>query len=342
MYLALKANLEKPTGRQPFRIYDPSRCGDQNLYNQYESFFKFAIGNRRESWNDCVSDPFYLYFIEYNPEDDLAPTNEAYARRQTDGTNVIGIGNILFQQLYVKCRDAYSKFTQVVKLHRVDVDGAFTVPIDYYSFLLARHFLFYHELAHLMQGDAQEHVLAFENYILGGSIKYDERSHIRELDADLVGCNNAIDHVLRHFASLPKYLQTQKNGEDLVALAVIGVFFLFDLLSNGLQSKIFHRHGTHPHPAIRVRSILETMSEKFVQVQKWPPWRAFEITKRFLEMLSYVVPEKTYDRYVRMMVSNSAETQEYRSYLFRKMMSDESLAWKKIKDKAGEVPPIRF
>lgn len=102
MYLALKANLEKPTGRQPFRIYDPSRCGDQNLYNQYESFFKFAIGNRRESWNDCVSDPFYLYFIEYNPEDDLAPTNEAYARRQTDGTNVIGIGNILFQQLYVK------------------------------------------------------------------------------------------------------------------------------------------------------------------------------------------------------------------------------------------------
>lgn len=342
MYFALKANLESPVGRKALRIYDTSRCTDNPLYEQYESFFKFAIRNRDQSWKDLVADPFYVYILEYDEGDTNAPRNEAYARRQLNGMNIIGIGNLLFEGLYQKCRAAYLQLDQVAKLHQIDVPATLTVPIDYYSFLIARHFLFYHELAHLMQGNTGERVSVSESYILGNSKTFEEDKHVKELDADLVGANITIDHVLYHFNNLPRHLQTQKNGEDLVALAIIGIFFLFDLLSNGLQAEIFFKHGTHPHPAVRIRSILENMAEKFVQVQKWPPSSVFRITARFLEMLSKVTTSEVHRRYLGLMVDSSGAIQRYRSEMFKKMTGDKTLAWKKIKDKAGEIPPIRF
>lgn len=342
MYFALKENLESPVGRKPLRIYNISTCNDKRLYEQYESFFAFANGNRNESWKDLVIDPFYIYFLEYNKEDRNAPKNEAYARRQLNGMNVIGIGNHLFEGLYSKCREAYTLLERMASFNQIDIPGTLTVPIDYYSFLIARHFLFYHELAHLMQGNNEDHMIVTENYIDGAPENYKEDKHVKEVDADLVSANITTDHILYHFQNLPKHLQTKENGEHLIALAIIGIFFLFDLLSNGLQTDIYFKRGTHPHQAVRIRSILENISEKFVQVQRWPASSVFRITKQFLDMLSSVVNQEVFSRYLSMMTSNSGEIQRYRSEIFNKMMSDKTLAWKKLVDKAGEIPPIKF
>ena len=141
MYRNLKDRLESPPGKTKFTIYDYSRCADGNLYNHYDDFFRFAIANRSETFSEFVADPFYLYFID-------STANNAYACRQSNGINVIGISKKLFELILERTLHAAPLFQYAIMSTVENLAQILTVPIDYYIFIFARHFLFYHELAH--------------------------------------------------------------------------------------------------------------------------------------------------------------------------------------------------
>ncbi|MDB5231637.1 MAG: hypothetical protein JWN76_2442 [Chitinophagaceae bacterium] len=133
---------------------------------------------------------------------------------------------------------------------------------------LSMEFIYYHELAHLIQYSPldddclTEHVIEVEKtdevYAVsaGKDDPYDLIKHVKEFDADLHGGYFICLHLIQYWKKLDESDRSQANLELLISLGTGAIFSYFILLLQKYP-EMYYDASDHPHPLIRILYIID-------------------------------------------------------------------------------------
>ncbi len=118
-------------------------------------------------------------------------------------------------------------------------------------------FTFYHELGHLIQKSDVLKLGLNEDLVRHKS--FDFRSHVLEYDADLFSAMNLSAHIYQYFENWHK----RKTSNDLECLISIlsAAIFVRILSSPSMDMPFYTNENSHPHPIIRVLSIVHAIND---------------------------------------------------------------------------------
>jgi hypothetical protein len=127
----------------------------------------------------------------------------------------------------------------------------------------ALNFTFYHELGHLIQFSDFGDKKLYEH--LDNSGGFSQRKHILEMDADEFSSLCLGTHVLQYAENM---FGSELTKEQLEKLLIIGCSsaFLYILSFPSNREKIYYEKYTHPHPIIRILSIVFTIISHCIEV----------------------------------------------------------------------------
>ena len=131
------------------------------------------------------------------------------------------------------------------------------IPIEYLMFQTALHYTFYHELGHIIQKSEFLKTKLYENNI--NEKEFCLRKHILEIDADDFSALYIGRHCLQYFDKMFKSKFDKDNLEKLVIVMNSAIFIYF-LSFKSNKENIYFKKFTHPHPIIRVVSILSIIT----------------------------------------------------------------------------------
>ncbi|MDP2541554.1 hypothetical protein Q8W23_08725 [Tenacibaculum discolor] len=188
-------------------------------------------------------DPSYLFF-----ENNLSIN--AKATKDVDGKYIISIniGTIHFLIEKIKKTNIFDNVV-VVKL----LQPYFDLPISVLMYQMGLHFTFYHELAHLIQkSEYLNNSMVEEN-----SDVFDLKKHVLEMDADSFSGVMMSTHVLQYSEKmLPRANKEIYQGLFIIFLIPI-ILYLLSFKGNDKEFYLFE--NSHPHPSIRLISIIMTI-----------------------------------------------------------------------------------
>ena len=250
IYREVKNNLQPPPDKK-YRIYDFT---DDEYYGDFETFFQFVILSKKDMFKGLIDEPFYFYFMDLEK-------NDAYASRQLNQCNVIGVSKGLFRNLIYSCKAHVPRLLELSILRGIDISVFRDARIDQFMFIVARYFLHYHELAHIIQfTGVNQFMHESRAYPIAGPFIMLE--HVKERDADICGANFSARHIMDHWKRLPLALQTKDSLETLVSFGIVGIYQLFDLLSDGLKRNLYFFETSHPHTIIRISLIIRLIVQR--------------------------------------------------------------------------------
>lgn len=173
-------------------------------------------------------------------------------------------------------------------------------------------YLFYHELAHIIQISEVEKNDSYNFQEKYCEVKlFDIKQHIYEFDADLFGAMLSV-------VELMKSIMNESNQFKSVILFNFSTALIFALsniiieYSGDLFDEIYYKHNSHPHPFIRIVKCNEQILENIIKNLNTPKEFLETILQRSANMISQVLYSKgrTLD-YARFYDNNSIGIKEY-------------------------------
>lgn len=126
-------------------------------------------------------------------------------------------------------------------------------PINVLMYQNAIHFTFYHEMAHLIQKSQLLENNLYEH--LDNLESFSELRHILELDADEFSAISIGAHLLQYAERMFGLDLTNEQIDNLLVISCSSVFlYILSFPSN--RREIYYEKFTHPHPVIRITSII--------------------------------------------------------------------------------------
>lgn len=285
-YEFLKVNL--PIG---YKIYNYSYS---EFIQDYSLFYEFVYVNIRDKWNDFNINPCYFYYIETAVQD--GRQIKAYA--ENNGKfNVIGIYFELFEKLRLIFKQHLPSLAGTIDVKKYDVRNRLKMPIDYLMHQISMRFLYYHELAHVIQGANNSEFYISED--IDTQIKDNQKiltSHIKETDADLFAANFITDDIINFWqqSQIDKY--SHEILETIITMSLVGIFLTFDYLSKGIR-ELYFLETTHPHEIVRITLISGIVHDK-IRLHKRLNLNREKITRRTFEHLYAINKDKAVMTYL--------------------------------------------
>jgi len=267
----------------------------------YEDCFQWTTKNAALH-EGIVSLPFFLYF--FNKKE-----NDAFAY-QFEQMNIIGISTGFFENLLARCDEKGPEMERVALLQGINIRNLANQSAAEFIFIVARHFVYFHEFAHLIQQD---------DIVNGELPKADQycsqeekltQDHVKERDADIFGANLTMSQIQLMFKSYHPQYQTAQTLEQLVVLSQVALYLVFDILSDGLKKPIYYEETDHPHHVIRINLLQKMMSSKANNMDGVGALNIFNILPRTLAILS-ALNEKSLNRFVHNMNTYGGQIDEY-------------------------------
>ena len=137
-------------------------------------------------------------------------------------------------------------------------------PLQYIMYQTAVLFLYYHELAHLIQMSDEDTYEFTEDLPLTDEAAYSREQHLRELDADLFAAQYTCDHIIQLLREHPN--PDYSDLRDYTAAIITGLFSLF-LQSQGGPQPIYFERYNHPHLMIRVTYVQDYITRRMAEIK---------------------------------------------------------------------------
>lgn len=247
----LRTEIESPPGKY-YRVFNYS---NSSYYDDYDTFYRFVMQSKNDLFKGLINEPFYFYFIDTNDVD-------AYACRQNNGFNVIGVSKGLFEKLALHCDVAYQRLKNIDTVNVPELENLMGCTAVTFMFMTACHFIHNHELAHIIQFEGKRKQNIFETKYINENINDPIGNfcpfiqHLKERDADVFGANAATRQILQHWVGLPDTYKNIQSLESLVSMGIVSTYILFDLLSNGIRRKVYFFETDHPHTIMRLHQVM--------------------------------------------------------------------------------------
>jgi hypothetical protein len=173
----------------------------------------------------------------------------AYSNRH--GYNIIAINAVTIITLYNFFNDKTDVFNckalaEFKVLHQ-------TLDLNRLLFDLCTQFIFFHELAHLIQ---KPHLNMWFDETYNNSSSYSLEHHLYEYDADIYAANNVVFLIIEYWKTQVKVPRSQENLYLLLTTGLAGIFSYLVYLMESYQD-IYYKSSKHPHLMVRICYILD-------------------------------------------------------------------------------------
>lgn len=184
-------------------------------------------------------------------------TINAFATQINTNLNLIGFNIGIFSWLWENFMDN-SKLLDHPKLSSIkELQIPNTTPLEELAYQVCSLFIYYHETAHLMQKKQNSKSALFED--LNNCGQFDFNTHVSEIDADTYAAISVTTNIKQYFENYLK-VSNPDSYDHLVAF-LSACLFVFIMVFPNMNRSIFYRECSHPHPLIRILSIVYTLVE---------------------------------------------------------------------------------
>ncbi len=220
---------------------------EDNNAEEYESTFQFYQKNLEEQSSYNIGNCCYYF------DKDCSINAEAIKHKNH---NLIKINKGLMVHMISMFKNNPDLLGNRDLAKYLEFDNILDVPNHILMYQIASHFVFYHELGHLIQFNNLKQKKLQEDLISTGNFNLNK--HIGEMDADEFAGVSLASHISQYFA---KYNDV-KNADILfinLIVLVVSSIILYILSFPSNRVPIYYKKGTHPHPVIRVLSVAFTI-----------------------------------------------------------------------------------
>lgn len=195
------------------------------------------------------------------------------------------------------------------------------------------HFLFYHEMAHLIQKSDLTFNQMYNESI--NSNNYSLDNHLFEFDADTFASLYIAQHLVKYTKKHRRLFTKLEDYENLIIVASCSIFLYIQAFKTN-DLPLYFSETSHPHPLIRTTCVLRTITKYFSQQLKHE--LSIELNykaaiSRSLNLMNDVSPmvfgENRFENYGRTLIDNYSELAKYYNVLNDTCQSDKRMAWYK-------------
>lgn len=138
-------------------------------------------------------------------------------------------------------------------------------PLQYVMYQVAVLFLYYHELAHLIQMSDEDRCDFNEDFPLNEPVAgYSREQHLREMDADLFAAQYICDHILHWVRDHPTPSAIDLRNYTTAAIAALFALFL---KSQGRPQPLYFEEHAHPHLMIRITYVQDYIIRRLGEIK---------------------------------------------------------------------------
>lgn len=295
-------------------IFDFFRSRLEVHYSQY---YQFCQENLSETNSENISQPARVYFANDDEFKAGAIKRGEYSIIRINKGLIEFMHNIILHRFGPKVLDEPSE----------EVLEYGTNPINTIMFQVSLLFIFYHELAHLIQFRGTDEVEKEESYSLSGDGTFNIEDHIMETDADIYASNYICDHIIDFIKTNP----TQKFADDVIVFSMTGILILF-LKLHGNNTTLYYDKTTHPHPSIRLSIVIHFMVTTLKSKLKTiPNGNQIEINEQQIineinsicesRLFGYFMDGPLPSEYLKIIRENKTQIQDYANFLLAKRLT---------------------
>lgn len=259
IYLEMLLSIEDSNKNKAYKISDIYYF--KSLPNDfpiqiYTSFIYKNLFHKDDRFN-IEKENFELFLLKNKITNAFAYTKGKH--------NIIGIHLELLDKLEIGIKEACQNLDQKISAFFIKEDKLPNIESLIFRFITL--FIFFHELAHLIQNKNYYKYsgLRYERYNLQNIAEYSEECHLAEIDADLFASQYLTNFIHQSWAQFSDDLKSILNIEMLIALGTSSIFLLFYELSDKRWSPIYYYSKSHPHPFIRISYIVDLMNKHIIE-----------------------------------------------------------------------------
>lgn len=241
----------------------------ENTFIKEDEIFDFELSPYKEEFNSSFK--FYYEALKvhsyYGIEPNLLFYKNEYsvnaAACKQNGFYIVYINMGTLVYLITRFKENTNLIDRSIDIELLEFEKKLDVPINILMYQVAKHFTFYHEMAHLVQqSDLLENGL-FENRI--DNDKYSFINHLLELDADKFSALCVGEHILQYSRNLfGKNINNDQIEKLLVITCSSALFYILSFNTN--KEEIYYEKYSHPHPIIRITCIVSHIVNYTLQV----------------------------------------------------------------------------
>lgn len=239
-------------------VFDYTIIEDPNLLMEFERNFDFCQVNLAEKCSGFDIQPAKFFFNNDPGFNASARLNKGYF--------IITIHKDAILQLYTELYTQNNIFkAKSMLLEYKGLGEVADTPLEYLMYNSATMFVYYHELAHLIQysnmrklGDSVCNFLD-EQYHSGEEPQLSNH-HILEYDADSHAANFIFFHTNEYYLRLNVSLKTRENLIRLLSITAAGIFVCYIKFMGALTKELYFKDYKHPHPLIRITYVIANIT----------------------------------------------------------------------------------
>ena len=206
-----------------------------------------------KNWEGFNIENCHLYF-EDNP-------NYRAASDPRGQVKLISISNSMINALFNRPAAFAKRMAEVPLLKPFFGDNVFKQPGVYLMGHFGFLFLYYHELAHIIQNiDCREMTGQVHGNLSAAETL---EAHLLEWDADQFSSSFICRHIIKRWEGGPDELRTVENLEAFVGIALATHFMMMDTFHFGI-GPVYFLEKSHPHPIIRINGMTAKILEVMV------------------------------------------------------------------------------
>ncbi|MBO9617343.1 MAG: hypothetical protein J7619_31970 [Dyadobacter sp.] len=188
-------------------------------------------------------------------------------------------------------------------------------------------FLYYHELAHIIQNSGFREMAGGEKTNLPRPQIV--KDHIEEWDADQFSSSFICKHIIAHWSHSEARHRTIANLEAMVGIALATHFMLMDTFGNGIGD-IYFMENDHPHSIVRITGMTAKIIETMVLFHGFN-LNVEKINRIFIEIVNSTELKLSHNRFLTELNGNYPEFAEYAETIIEETKKVDYLALQKFK-----------
>lgn len=221
---------------------------EDNNAEEYESTFQFYQKNLAGQSRYNIGNSCY-YFADDNTINAAAIKKKHHNLIKINKGLMIHMINMFKNNPELLNHQDLAKYSEFEKIT--------DVPNHILMYQNAAHFVFYHELGHLIQFNNINQKALKEDLINSGNFNFNK--HLGEMDADEFAGVSMASHISQYFEKYKDVEGADRLLRNLLVL-VLSSLILYILSFPSNRVPIYYKKGTHPHPVIRVLSVAFTIT----------------------------------------------------------------------------------
>lgn len=242
-----RVNYQKLIDNNIIVSHDVYDYTDTEVKDRYDPLFQFYQKHLNENFGEFKINPAILFYNNNHGVNGWA--------HYVNGFYVISINKGTIYELHKIFIEQRENIAQLKELRKFGEGIAKTAYRTMHN--TATHFLFYHEVGHLIQRSTIEERLYSD---MSDKKVFDINNHKNEFDSDIFSSIMISRHILVAYSKLDPILQDAENLKTIITLSCVGagIYRLFYL--SRFREMYYEKH-THPHIMIRCISIINTIYE---------------------------------------------------------------------------------